>query len=208
MKKQQNQKDIYETRIWAGIAVTDPYQVLAETFSTSGTYRLKFFIQRLIESATSEGIYDDKPPVDALLYTRLIHSVIKAAHVLKDTKRSAIEVDDDDLLNPAFFACNRMFHDAWIDFPRFLSKKEFCNPYSVFRRFFKFLSMQNWVDYWREAGDRALSPESSNYDISELKTCTHLFKLIEAAHLIDVREVAHVRGNLKTKFRGLQDEDF
>ncbi len=208
MKKEKRTEDIFETRIWAGTAVTDPYQVLAEIFSASGFYSLKQTVRRVIESAMSKGIYDDRSPADVVLCMRWVVSLIKASHILKDVKRSKIEVEEKDLLNPAFFACNRMFQDAWMDFPRYLSKKEFCNPYPVFRRFFAFVPLEIWLDYWTGAIDRALCPERSTYPLSELKICTQLLKLIEAAHLIDVREVAHVSGSLKTHYRGRDDEEF
>ncbi len=208
MKKQKTPDDIFETRIWAGTAITDPYQVLAEIFAESDFYSLKLTVQRVIESAMSKGIYDNRPPADVLLLMRRMVSIIRAAHVLKDVKRSKIEVEEKELMNPAFFASNRMFQDAWMDFPRYLSKKEFCNPYPVFRRFFAFVPLDIWLDYWIKACDRALCPERSTYPLSELKICTQLLKLIEAAHLIDVREVVHVSGSLKTHYRVRHDEEF
>ena len=92
-----------------------------------------------------------------------------------------------------------MLDDDWTDFPRFLSRKEYCNPYAVFRKFFKYQSLDGWLTIWRDIIDGALCPEEARFSINELTVYTYLVKLVEAAHLIDVRETVHVRGRLKNR---------
>jgi hypothetical protein len=50
----------------------------------------------------------------------------------------------------------------------------------------------------------ALSKESfsdASIEFDALSIYMHLTKLIEAAHLIDVREVTHIDGRIKNKFK-------
>jgi hypothetical protein len=152
-----------------------------------------------MECCISAKIYKDKPAADVLLSMRIIHSVIKAAHILKEKKSSEIVIDKNDLLNNKYFCCNRMLNDDWTDFPRFLSKKEYCNPYAVFRKFFKYQSLDSWLTIWKDTIDGALCPEEARFSINEITVYTQLEKLIEAAHLIDVRENVHVGGRLKNR---------
>ena len=134
--KEKSSKDVFETQCWANDIIADPNQVFAELFFVSGMFNLNNTIKKLMECCISPRIYKCKPPADVLLYLRIIHSAIKAANVLKEKKCSEIVIDGSGLLNNKYFCSNRLLTDEWTDFPRFLSKKEYRNPYSVFRKFF------------------------------------------------------------------------
>jgi hypothetical protein len=191
--------DEFDTLCWVNEIITDPSQVIAESFFCSGFYNLKSTIKKLMEYCISSKMYKEKPAADVLLYMRIIHSVIKAAHILKEKKSSEIVLDKNDLLNNKYFFSNRTLDDDWTDFPRFLSKKEYCNPYKVFRKFFKYQALDSWLTIWKDIIDGALCPEEARFSINELIVYTYLVKLVEAAHLIDVRETVHIRGRLKNR---------
>lgn len=108
-------------------------------------------------------------------------------------------VDNNDLLNQKYYRSHYIFTDNWTDFPRFLTKKEYCNPYLVFRKFFNHRSLNDWIIIWRDIVDAALNPDGVGYLEHELTVYIYIVKLIEAAHLIDVRETIHVRGRLKNR---------
>lgn len=192
-------QDVFDTECWLAQRIADPYQVIAELFISVEAWHLRDVIRRLLQYTISNEIYADKPPCDVMLYMRMIFSTIKSAYALKDKQRSEIVVDEDDMLNPKYFQSSLMCCDAWTDFPRFLSKKEYCNPYLVFRKFFKYQSLESWLAIWRNIIDGALCPHESRYFINEILVYTHLVKLVEAAHLIDVRETVHVGGCLKNR---------
>ena len=78
--------------------------------------------------------------------------------------------------------------------------KEFCNTYRVFKKFFKYQPLEKWLRDWEEMVDCALSKYSGGMEIDMIATYTHLAKLVEAAHLINVREVNHIGGSLKNRF--------
>jgi hypothetical protein len=197
--KTESPIDEFDTQCWVNEIITDPYQVIAESFFCSGFYNLKSTIKKLMEYCISPKMYKDKPAADVLLYMRIIHSVIKAAHILKEKQFSELVINKNDLLNNKYFFSSRMLDDDWTDFPRFLSRKEYCNPYSVFRKFFKYQSLDGWLTIWRDIIDGALCPEEARFSINELTVYTYLVKLVEAAHLIDVRETVHIRGRLKNR---------
>jgi hypothetical protein len=197
--KTESPIDELDTQCWVNEIITDPYQVIAESFFCSGFYNLKRTIKKLIECCISPKMYKDKPAADVLLYMRIIHSVIKAAHILKEKQFSELVINKNDLLNNKYFFSNRMLDDDWTDFPRFLSRKEYCNPYAVFRKFFKYQSLDSWLTIWQDIIDGALCPEEARFSINELTVYTYLVKLVEAAHLIDVRETVHIRGHLKNR---------
>lgn len=199
MKKKKKSKDKFDTECWLNNIITDPYQVFAELFTSSECFYLRYFIRKLIKFATVPKIYSEKPPADVILYKRMINSTIKAAHALKDKKCSAIVVDKDDLLNTKYYQSHYMFTDNWTDFPRFVTKKEYCNPYLAFRKFFNYKPLNKWIILWRGIVDDALNPDGGGYLEHELTVYVHLAKLIESAHLLDVRETVHIGGYLKNR---------
>lgn len=200
MKDKNTPEDIFDTKCWMNEIIIDPYQLIAELFSSSECWHLRGVIKRLLQYTISPEIYTDKPPCDVILYMQMINSTIRAAYALKDKKCSEIVVDEHDLLNKKYYRSPYSSCDTWTDFPRFLSKKEYCNPYLVFRKFFKYQSLENWLSIWRNVIDGALCPEETRFFINEILVYTHLVKCIEAAHLIDVRETVHIRGDLKNRF--------
>lgn len=199
MKDKNTPEDIFDTKCWMNDIIADPYQLIAELFSSSECWHLRGVIKRFLQYTISTEIYTDKPPCDVILYMRMISSTIRAAYALKDKKRSEIVVDEGDLLNKKYYRSHYICCNTWTDFPRFLSKKEYCNPYLVFRKFFKYQSLENWLSIWRNIIDGALCPDESRFFINEILVYTHLVKCIEAAHLIDVRETVHIRGDLKER---------
>jgi hypothetical protein len=82
--------------------------------------------------------------------------------------------------------------------------KEYSNPYVVFKRFFKFKELPKWksdlqdiLSYALEKG--SLFEAGSNIDC--LSIYLHLTRLIESAHLIDVREIYHIWGMMKHRIK-------
>jgi hypothetical protein len=131
---------------------------------------------------------------------RMVRSLILAAHALKEEKKVQLQVSDDELFNKNYYCSNLHSKNEWMEFPRALSKREFCNPYVVFKNFFKSQDLIKWLADWRDVGDSALCEFAGQLELDRLKLCTYLLKLVEAAHLIDVREVTHIGGHLKNRF--------
>lgn len=81
---------------------------------------------------------------------------------------------------------------AWDFFPRHLSKKEFLNPYKALEKFTNYKTLPQWKYILKEICTYALSPESINeLNNGESLLCTarQLHKMLEATHLIEVRQL-------------------
>jgi hypothetical protein len=198
--KDESPEDIFETECWLYHVITDPYQVFAEAFSTAGMHFLRRFIKKILHHAEANDIYREKSPCDVLLFMRVIRSLIKAADSLKEIKKGPIVVSEADAFNKKYYKSHYEISDEWEEFPRFLSVKEFCNPYKVFRKFFKYQDLHAWVHDLEETADCALSKNKGELGLEMIAIYSHLVKLTEAAHLINVREITHIGGLLKNRF--------
>jgi hypothetical protein len=198
--KKKSSKDLFETKCWSYNLISDPYQVFAEAFSTASMDFLRSFIKKILHYAEADGICRKKSPCDVLLFMRVIRSLIKAAARLKEIKKGPVMVSEADAFNKKYYRSHYVSSNEWEDFPRFLSVKEFCNPYKVFKKFFKYQDLDAWVYDLEEAADCALSKNSGELGLEMIAIYSHLVKLTEAAHLINVREVTHIGGILKNRF--------
>ena len=76
--------------------------------------------------------------------------------------------------------------------------------YLTFKRFFKYLSLQACKQELQDLLEYALVETSltqAGIEKDMLPLYFHLSKLVEAAHLIDVREVNHIGGIVKNKMK-------
>lgn len=199
MKKVPTQ-DLFATQRWLYMAVTDPYQVFAEAFSATYLSTLRWIIKSLLHYAETDKIFRGKSPSEVLFFTQIIHSVIKAADRLKGIRSGPLSVSEEDVFNIKYFRSHYVVTDVLEDFPRFLSVKEYCNPYKVFRKFFGYQNAEKWQTDLDRIVDAALSEHSHELGFKMIAIYSHLTKLIEAAHLINVREVTHIGGILKNRF--------
>lgn len=135
----------------------------------------------------------------------LFESIINAAYLINLQKRkSPLEISNYDLFNPNLFRGWGRDTTDWEFIPHSLSLKEYSNPYVVFKRFFKFKELAKWKSDLRDILNYALTKESL-YEAAVYIDCLsiylHLMKLIEAAHLIDVREIYHIGGMMKHRIK-------
>lgn len=198
--KKKSSKDEFDTQCWYYSEIADPYQVFAETFVHSEMFYFRRMIKKILHYAEADKIYKEKSPCDVLLYMKIIRSLIKAAYSLKEKKKGPIEVSERHAFNKNYYCSHLKSTTEWADFPRFVSMKEFCNPYTVIKKFFNYQSLDQWLHDWEEAVDCALSKSSGGMDLDKIAIYTRLCKLVEAVHLINVREVNHIGGTLKNRF--------
>ena len=203
MKKiKEKIKERFETESWCYRIIGDPYQVLAEVFSHAEMPHFRKVISQLVHAAEAEEIYTKKSPCDVLLYMKIIRSLMEVAYVLKEKKTGPIEVSPGDISNKNYYCSNYQIATEWKDLPRFLSTKEFCNPYKAFRKFFRYKKLTEWLHDWEELVEAALSNNCGGLGLEMTKVHSCLVKLVEAGHLINVREVNHIDGRLKNRFLG------
>jgi hypothetical protein len=190
-----------ETSIWYREEINDPYQVIAEIFSAADIASHRKRIREVLKAACSDHIWRKDNPGDLLYDFKLIESVINAAYLIKkEKKKSPLDIATYDLLNKNLYSDGS--DNDWNCFPRSLSKKEYINPYRVFKSFFKYQKLEKWKEELQEILNYALvnmSLSEAGIEMDILSIYIHLTKLIEAAHLIDVREITHVGGHIKNR---------
>lgn len=184
--------------------INDPYEVIHEYFSAFDMTDARKRLVRWINSTSKEKPYKQSASGLLFLYEKT-QSLIEAAHLvaqMDNADRKAIITQNEGKpeINPMIpnLYCAWLGGElapapckAWDTFPRSLTYKEFLNPYLVFGKFFSFLSLGKWRQVLEELFSMALSRSSFlddclDFDILGIKK--HLEKLIDAAHLIDVRE--------------------
>lgn len=194
-----------ETSLWYKEKIKDPYQVIAEFFSAADIASHRKRIRDVLKAACSDHIWRKENPGDLLYDFKLIESVINAAYLInKEKKKSPIDIATYDLLNKNLYCGLHAGSNEWDFLPRSLSKKEYINPYLTFKRFFQYLKLHEWKQELSYLLDYALvntSLSEAGIEIDVLSIYFHLTKLVEAAHLIDVREITHVGGHIKNRIK-------
>ncbi|MFY0255975.1 hypothetical protein ACDQ55_18700 [Chitinophaga sp. 30R24] len=186
--------------------IRDPHEVIHEYYSAHDMPRARQILNKWLCSTSKEKPGKQSASGLQFFYERT-ESLIEAAFLveqLDNSGRKAIimQNEDDeeiDLMNPRLFCAwirqskgeGVAYREIWDNFPRSLSYKEFLNPYLVFEKFFLFLTLGEWRELLRELFSMGLScrtffDETLDFDMLGIKK--HLEKLIEACHLIDVRE--------------------
>jgi hypothetical protein len=189
--KTKHHKDPFNTQCWLCEGITDPYQIIAHFFAEAHVHHFRRLIKKLVCHASGAGVYKGDSPGDVLLYSKLIRSLIKAAHALRHKKHRTVSIKKEELFHKKYYCSHYVSADVWKELPRCLSEKEYSDPYRVFQQFFSYQSLNSWLQCWEQVVENAFCSDSTSIT-DPLTVCTHLIKLVEAAHLVDVREVTHV----------------
>ncbi|MGJ7033419.1 hypothetical protein [Niabella hirudinis] len=196
--KNKNAKDPFETLGWNHIMVTDPYQVFAISFDFADIGAFRKTIRQVLLSAAGNKVHKKSEPTHVLCMFRAIRSVMLAAHRLyRQGNTCVLQIEPGQFAQKRLYARPDGRWAAWAYLPKNLSTKEYRDPYRVFRHFFKYQTLAQWQQSMAQMLDYALASNTGHEDLNLLKLYLHLTRLMEAAHLIDVREVTHVGGLLK-----------
>jgi len=195
--------DYLASSIWYREVINSPYQVIAEFFDAADIVSHRKSIEDALNAACSDDIWSKTNPGDLLFHFKLIESIINAAYLINKGKmKSPLSIGKENAFNPNLYCGWHAGLTAWDFFPRMLSFEEYRNPYLVFRRFFKYLPLPEWKRELDDIVEFALVKTSLSeigIDIDTLRIYFHLTKLIEAAHLMDVRKVSHIGGTIKNR---------
>lgn len=192
---------------------SDPYQVIAAFFDLCGVSRHREKIISWMETVNKEDYWRDSSPSELLFYYKKLITLIKAVHqIYKKNKARKTATDllrekgynlKTNLLHPALYFGWGRNTTIWEHFPRYLTLDEYNDPYLVFPQFFGFHSPDEWHQELSELLSDALSKENPAEVFTEERNMLliqkNLLKLVEAVHLIDVREVKY-NGNYKKKY--------
>lgn len=201
--------------------ISRPYEVIHDFFSAFEKHRTITILQRWLYSVCSNKKCKESPSTLLFFYEK-IEYLIEAAYLisqLNNSERKAVlqndsENEDFNIMSAEYFCAwgSSKFTQnpaklIWQDFPRSLNTKEFFNPYSVFKKTFRFYSLGEWRQELSNLFNIALSKESlldDGLDTDILSVEKHLLKLIDASHLIDIREF---RLDYVTSINGKASED-
>ncbi|UPK72862.1 hypothetical protein [Chitinophaga filiformis] len=189
--------------------IRDPHEAIHEYFSSYDMPGARQIINQWFGSTSKKRPSKISPSGLQFFYDRT-ESFIEAAFLvaqLDNRERKGIIVpcndEEIDVMNPILFCAwikgiegkTISAREAWDTFPRNLSYKEFLNPYLAFEKFFSFLTLGEWREALRELlgmgmSRRTFLDETIDFDLLGIKK--RLEKLLEAGHLIDVREYRQV----------------
>jgi hypothetical protein len=98
--------------------------------------------------------------------------------------------DKNEMMKESLYYDTSKSKSAWDCFPRYLSRKEFLDPYKVFNKVFECKAIAEWRTALEDLYSSAMFNESiyECYEENDPWTlCELLLKLVEAAHLLFVR---------------------
>jgi hypothetical protein len=197
--------DYIDTSIWYKNVIIDPYQTIAEFFTAADIAYYRKTIRRAINVASSDKVWSKSSPGDLLWFFEKLESAINAAYLINMLKKkSPLSIGKEDVFNPNLYCGWHGGLTEWDFFPRSLSLKEYIDPYIAFKKFFKFRTLDEWKEELHEVMEFALGKTSfseASVEFDTLPIYFHLTKVVEAAHLIDVREITHIGGSIKNRLK-------
>lgn len=191
----------------------NPRVVISKFFCAYDLGEHLWYIDTWMDSVNANDYWKENDPSFLFFYYEDLNEMINATYIIsKEEKRhkTALDIlrekgldDERNLLHPALYFGWQQYGTMWDFFPRSLSKEEFINPYLVLRKFFKFQSLEKWHQTLHDlladsfSSRRTPADPMEGIDLSYIRKNLH--KLIEAAHLIDVREMDKIAGKYPKK---------
>ena len=177
--------------------MSEPQSIIQDFFSALPLSSYRKYINSCLVAACRRDYWRKEDPGSLIYFQKKMEDLMDAAKSLSDLARTSKSgfvllpaVLDQKLIDPEHYMDQGLGHTQWESFPRNLSKREFLDPYLVFKRFFRYKSQEEWHNDFREIISYALSPHSCLEDLTDLnllKINRLLLKLTEAAHLIMLR---------------------
>lgn len=180
----------------------EPFAIIEDFFSAIPLPQYRKYIFSMLKAANSKKYWKKEDPASLLYCQKKLSDLMGAALLLnvkstlvngKKSKASIAPAElDREIIDPSLYMDKNLLHIQWEVFPRNLSKKEFLDPYLAFKHFFRNRNLKVWRRDLTEMIFYALSPHDSAEDLLDLKFLeinSQLQKLVEAAHLIWIREI-------------------
>jgi hypothetical protein len=173
---------------------SEHYTTIAGFFSAHSRPMARKHLRKLLVAALAPKACRYNPS-DVLWFYENLEALTMAALAIH---QSGVEHTDaiidlngqsPQLSDQAHYCGSLKRYEAWHYLPRFLSEKEYGNPYRVFKKLALFSGTEGWRCLFHELRDFTFynTSFSENTDYNTVKLYTLLGKLIEAAHLLTVR---------------------
>ncbi len=172
-------------------------QVIDEFFNSFSLPQATKYIHQLIIWADKEKHWQKQTPSLLLWFTAQLQKLVPMVYEIVSTNTEHenvilnLNLKEQELPPPVTY-CNWHRHSPWQFIPRHLSVKEFNNPYKALKKFTRYRTQEKWNEVIEDCCYYALS----NSCIGEFAdgtslylTAIHLYKMVEACHLISVRSI-------------------
>jgi hypothetical protein len=182
--------------------IAHPYEVISDFFLSDHLSTYRKYITEMLKNASQKSVWKKDDPGELLLFYETIEGLIEAVYLIHQPDRKKkeeqesilnnIEVIEQNPIDSSLYYSGSSTDTVWDCFPRYLSKKEFINPYKVFGKFFRYQPLEEWKKLLHRLFEYALLSDSTfdaNFNIDYLAVDSYLKKLVEAAHLIFVRKL-------------------
>lgn len=191
MKKDKSRKAQFN---WGIITFDNPYQVIKAIFSFAGIAFYRDFIRDILLYSTSKKQYREKHAGNIIFLLEGIDCLLKACFAIhKVQQHSLLEIRAEDILNSNFYSLPKTGSRTWTDFPVALTEAEMLDPYTAFKKVFRHKGPGQWYETIKYLNEMACGSYEGTIKENILEAYLQLTRLFEAAHLIYVRELAHVR---------------
>lgn len=196
MKKTQS-KTIFK---FAGSKFSDPFQMIATLFDSASPDYYKSFVKEVILYSSLNTAYYHKSTSSMLFLRQNIKQFIKLAYAIyKAGYKSPLKIDDTQLFDTGYYVASKQKQHSWLLRPLVLTAAEYKNPYLVFETVFEKENYKSLYTQFNALFECACTNNPIlETQSNELSTYIILYKIIEACYLIDVREVLHIGGWLKS----------
>ena len=199
----QEQHDYLKTSLWCKERITDPYQIIAEIFDEANISIYRKNIKNILSAAYSYKRWKKDITNNPMFTFEKLELIINAAYLInKEHKHSPLIISMSDIFNPNLYYGWHTNYTQWDYFPKMLAFEEFVNPYLAIKRFFNYNNLLNWKKILKYLSEYALSSNNITKNINHsdcISIYHYLIKLVEAVHLIDVREINHIGGYIKNR---------
>jgi hypothetical protein len=152
----------------------------------------------VLKASSTGKVWRKGYPFSAIYYIQQLEKLCTAAFYIHENyaRREAAVIEKDKRANnpgiDLLQACTgtRRGENLWTCFPRSLTLSQFYNPYLAIERFCKYQNETGWKNIFTEIKEYALSEHrisDLHPPLNLLNIQRHLFRLIEACHLLEVR---------------------
>lgn len=192
--------------------VQHAYIAIAEYFDAFSLAAALRYLKKIVKTAGSFHYWRDNP-ASVLFFFEKLEPLVGAALTIHRTEgeRAAalLTLAPDEMPSLTAYEQYCGWHyqsDPWYFFPRSLSRSEYADPYRVFKQVAAKGGRKQWRFRLQELQFHTLSTSSVNdnedTDLDALRLYLLLSKLIEAAHLIEVRAINEIGGEPRHKWKG------
>ncbi|MET6999442.1 hypothetical protein [Chitinophaga defluvii] len=187
--------------------LSNPFKVINDFFSDHYMDEAKDLINKWIKFSNRKQQWRETSPSFLLSYYEQICGIIEASWIIQQIDSaerladlSPLNLGVAELCQSDFYCSHRFRKNHWDDFPRTLKWKEYINPYIALSKFFRYQGLAEWKRDIHSLLHLALSKcKMDGGEVDLLNVSMHLNKLIEACHLVHVREFEWIDSEMAFK---------